>query len=190
VTVVGFQPETVSIGPTPPARRRRRWWPWLLSAAVLVVVVLTAMLAAWLIALFRPVPEAAQISIQGQDLMWKLSRVLTDGANELVQTWPWLGEVDWNLSFDGLSVGALTLGLLALFIGAALVVLGVLTVVPLVVLAGLMCALLAAFAGLLLAAGAVALSLSPLWLPVLGLWGWRRRKPVAMTSAPTAAAQT
>ncbi len=196
-TEPGFDDSTASSMPPPqgparaaaqpPARRRRVLWPWVLLALVLLVMVLTAASLAWLFSVFMQAPGSGPWAGQGEQLMERLSLELSGLVNQLAQAWPWLGELDWKWSFEGVSVGGLTLALLLLFLGLVLALLGTVTVVPFIVLACLACALLATLGALLLAAALSALLLSPLWLPVLAVWWWlrRRRRPGVAPSPVT-----
>ncbi len=166
-----------------PPRARRRWWPWVLLALAVLALVFTAATAAVLVALLRQVPDGLHVTMHGREVLGQVSSALARLADTLSTAWPWLGSVDWHWSFDDISVGGLTVVLLALAVSLVLAVLSLLTLVPLVVLGVLAGAMVAVLAALLLAAAPVALALSPLWLPVWGLVWWWRRRPGAVQAA-------
>ena len=180
--------------PGKPARRRRLW-PWVLLAVVLTVLVLAAATAAWLAVQITQAPQTWNVTLQAEELLRQVSRLLTHLADMLADVLPgagpWLGGLDWRWDLSGVSVFGLTIGLLVLFVVLVLLLLGLMTVLPMLVLAIAAGSLVAVMAALLLAAAVATLALSPLWLPVLGMaWWWRRKATAAPHSAPPPTAAT
>ncbi len=190
--------QTTDTQTNPPANsnikpaRRRRLWPWVLLAVVLVVLVAAATMAAWLVTLVSQAPQSWHVTLQDEGLLRQVSRLLTHLADTLADVLPgvgpWLSGLDWHLSLAGVSVFGLTLGLLVLFVGLVLLLLGLMTLLPLLVLAIGAGSVVAVMAALLLAAAVAALALSPLWLPLLGIaWWWRRKATAAPRSSTSTA---
>ena len=180
--------------PGKPARRRRLW-PWVLLAVVLTVLVLAAATAAWLAVQITQAPQTWNVTLQAEELLRQVSRLLTQLADTLADVLPaagpWLHGLDWRWDLSGASVFGLTMGMLLLFAGLLVLLLCLVTLLPMLVLAIGAGGLVTIMAALLLAAAVAALAVSPLWLPVLGLlWWWRRKAAAAPPPNATTATTT